>query len=251
MIKKLLLSFAAIATFSTSASFAQCTPDISCIPGSTGYGVCPDSTTGLPIGTVGVPYSATVSFKIPTTTDDFGIPGGTLNSVDVVDVDSLAPGLTYVCNPGSCSFPGGTNGCIYISGTPIAVHNKKIIVHAMGHATVFGFPTSQPTTNEQYRSVVVAPAGIETLDMTKFDVEQNTPNPFNSRSEIRFSSTTNTEVEFKVYNLLGAVIYSNNFKADKGVNVIRIEANSFSAGAYMYSIKNGNKTITKRMIVSK
>lgn len=251
MIKKLLLAFVAIASLGTSASFAQCTPDISCIPSGTGYGVCPDSATGLPIGQVGVPYTATVSFKIPTTTDDFGIPGGTLNSVDVIDVDSLAPGLSYVCNPGSCSFPGGTNGCILISGTPTAVHNQQIIVHAMGHATVFGFPTSQPTTNEQYRSIVIPAASIETLDMSKFDVQQNTPNPFNSRSEIRFSSVSNAEVEFKVYNLLGAVVYSNTFKAERGANTIRIEANSFSAGAYMYSIKNGNKTITKRMIVSK
>jgi hypothetical protein len=250
MIKKLLLSFAAIATFGINAN-AQCTPDVSCLPGGTTYGVCPDSATGLPHGTVGVPYNATVSFMIPATTDDFGIPGGTLNSVDVTSVDSLAPGLSYVCAPSSCSFPGGSNGCVLISGTPTATWNHQIIVNAMGHATVFGFPTSQPVTNSQYRSIVDPVAGIETLDLSKFDVDQNSPNPFDDKTEIRFSSVNPCEVEFKVYNMLGSVIFSKTYAADKGVNKITIGAHSFAPGAYMYSIKNGNKTITKRMIVSK
>jgi hypothetical protein len=250
MIKKLLSVFAIIA-IGTTGAHAQCTPDISCLAASVGYGVCPDSATGLPTGTVGIPYTAVVSFKIPTDTDDFGVPGGTLNNVTVDGVDSLAPGLSYSCSPVSCIFNGGTNGCILISGTPTAVWNKTIIVHATGNATVFGFPLAQPTTNEQYRSVVNAPAGIETLDLSKFDVEQNAPNPFDDKTEIRFSSVDQSNIEFKVFNLLGSVVYSNSFKAEKGVNKIMISAHSFAPGAYIFSVRNGNKTITKRMIVAK
>ena len=84
----------------------------------------------------------------------------------------------------------------------------------------------------------------------KFDVSQNSPNPFSENSEIRFSTTDNSNVDFKVFNMLGAVIYSKNFKTAKGVNVIKIEANSFAPGVYIYSITNGEKTITKRMIVA-
>ncbi|HLC83630.1 MAG TPA: T9SS type A sorting domain-containing protein, partial [Bacteroidia bacterium] len=89
-----------------------------------------------------------------------------------------------------------------------------------------------------------------TLDLTKFDVDQNSPNPFSESSEIRFSSVDNSNVEFKVFNMLGAVIYNKNFKTAKGVNTIKIEANSFAPGVYIYSITSGEKTITKRMIVA-
>ncbi|MCX6296066.1 MAG: T9SS type A sorting domain-containing protein [Bacteroidetes bacterium] len=253
MIKKLLASFVLFSSVGISSSFAQCTPDVSCIPVSSTYGICPDSTTGLASGTVGVPYNQVVSMKVPADPSGFGAPPGTgLTSIDIVGVDSLAPGLSYTCVPASCSFPAATNGCILISGTPSVVWNHQIIVHAMGHLTlpILGTPFTQGIDNKQYRSIVLAPAGIETLDLTKFDVDQNSPNPFSENTEIRFSSITNSQVEFKVYNLLGAVIFDNRYAASKGVNSIRIEANSFSPGVYIYSITNGDKTITKRMIVA-
>ena len=97
----------------------------------------------------------------------------------------------------------------------------------------------------------MAPVGIEALDLTKFDVGQNQPNPFNGKTTINFSSVAPTDVEFKVYNMVGAVVYKNTFKAERGANTINIDANSFAPGVYMYSVRNGEKTITKRMIVSK
>lgn len=251
MIKKLLLSFALMTSFGMLHSFAQCTPDVTCVPAGKTYGICPDSATGMAQGTVGVPYTQTMSFMVPATGADFGQPTATIVSIDIISVDSLAPGLSYVCSPANCVFPGNSNHCLIITGTPTQVWNHQVTVNAMAHATVFSIPASLPQTNKQYRSVVVAnSAGVETLDLTKFDVEQNAPNPFSGKSEIRFSSVNNTDVEFKVFNLLGSVVYDSKFKAEKGVNSINIEANSFAPGAYIYSVKNGDQTITKRMIVS-
>jgi len=254
MIKKLLFSFALVATFGLTKSVAQiCTPDISCIPASTEYGICPDSATGMAIGTVGVAYSEVMSVKVPSDPSSFGAPAGTgLTSIEIIGVDSLAPGLTYACVPSSCNFPAPSNGCVLISGTPTVAWNKQIIVHGLGHLTlpIIGTPFTQGIDNTQYRSVVVDPASISTLDLTKFDVDQNSPNPFSESSEIRFSSVDNSNVEFKVFNMLGAVIYNKNFKTAKGVNTIKIEANSFAPGVYIYSITSGEKTITKRMIVA-
>ena len=50
--------------------------------------------------------------------------------------------------------------------------------------------------------------------------------------------------------MLGAVIFDSNYKTTKGVNTIKIDSNSFAPGVYIYSISNGDKTITKRMIVA-
>ncbi|CAN5469161.1 hypothetical protein BH10BAC1_BH10BAC1_13080 [soil metagenome] len=253
MIKKLLFSFLMVASFGLTKSIAQCTPDISCIPGTTAYGICPDSTTGMAIGTVGVPYTEIMSVKVPSDPSSFGAPPGTgLVSIEIGGVDSLAPGLSYTCVPASCNFPAGSNGCVLITGTPTAVWNKQVIVKGIGHLTlpIISTPFTQGIDNKQYRSVVVAAAGVETLDLTKFDVDQNSPNPFSETSEIRFSSVNNGNVQFKVYNMLGAVIFDSNYKISKGINVIKIEGNSFAPGVYIYSLTNGDRTITKRMVVA-
>ncbi|MGZ4035570.1 MAG: T9SS type A sorting domain-containing protein [Bacteroidia bacterium] len=250
MIKKLLSSFLLIGFVGIADISAQCVPNVSCIPAGTTYGICPDSATGMAVGTVGVPYSQVMSMMVPPNGADFGYPTATIVSIDITSVDSLAPGLTYVCSPSGCSFPGNSNGCIYISGTPTTVWNHKVLVNATAHATIFGVPASLPQTNKQYRSIVVSATGIETLDLSKFDVDQNSPNPFSENTEIRFSSVSVSNIDFKVYNILGDVVYNNQFKSEKGINTIKIGANSFAPGVYIYSITNGDRTITKRMIVA-
>lgn len=252
MIKKLLSAVLLISSIGVINSTAQCVANVSCIPTGTDYGICPDSATGLAVGTVGVAYTQVLSIKTPPTAAHWGTASAAIDSLVVTSVDSLAPGLTYHCVPSTCSFVPGT-GCILISGTPTVVWNHLITVHIMPYVFVFGLHTQNPTgekNNQQYRSIVTAPAGVETLDLAKFDVDQNAPNPFTEKSEIRFSSVNASEVEFKVFNLLGAIVYNNKFKASKGVNSLIIEANSFAPGVYMYSVKNGENTITKRMVVS-
>ena len=127
-----------------------------------------------------------------------------------------------------------------------------VTVYATAHGYVISptFPVNVAKTNKQYRSIVMAPAGIETLDLTKFDVNQNSPNPFSDYTEIRFSSVSPANVQFKVYNMLGAVIYDKVMAAEKGANIIKIADHSFAPGIYIYSVSNGDKTITKKMIVS-
>lgn len=280
MIKKLLFSFAFIALVGMTNVKAQstCTPDLSCLPGSATEGICPDSTMGLPPATISTPYSVTMSIMIPATT----VSGGTTYNlthlaltdvlVDMTGGGSYVPlttlGLDYLGSgtnspSGGASGPSGvtmtkfcywdapSNACAVVSGTPNTAGTFPIRIKSQARAIVFGFPAWIPAPdNDQYTLVVNALAGIEILDLNKFDVVQNSPNPFSENSEIRYSSVTNTNVEFKVFNMLGAVIFDSNYKAIKGLNTIKLEANSFAPGVYIYSITNGDKTITKRMIVA-
>jgi hypothetical protein len=249
MIKKLLSTF--LFASSVIIASAQCTPDVSCVPAGKTYGICPDSTTGLKTGIVGTPYSETVSLMIPANGADLGQPSALIKDIQITSVDSLAPGLSYTCSISTCIYPGNSTGCILISGTPTQVWNKRILVKATAHVTVSGIPINYPQEFKQYRSIVEAPTGIEQLNLTKFDVGQNAPNPFNGKSEIHFNAVANSNIDFKVYNMLGSVVYSNNFKAEKGQNIITIEANSFAPGVYVYSVGNAERTITKRMIVAR
>ncbi len=250
MIKKLLSFVLLISSAGVINSFAQtCTPDVSCAS-ATDYGICPDSATGIAAGVVNVPYSQQLSIKTPPTAAHWGYSMATIDSLVVIGVDSLAPGLTYHCVPSHAYVPG--NACLFITGTPTQVWNHIIVVHIIPHVAALGQHTSAPDhPNLQYRSIVTAVAGVESLDLTKFDVEQNAPNPFGDKSVIRFSSVNASDIEFKVYNMLGAIVYNSKFKSEKGVNSINLEANLFAPGVYMYSIKNGDTTVTKRMVVSK
>jgi hypothetical protein len=252
MIKKLLSAILLFTSAGVISSYAQlCTPNVTCASVvGVDYGICPDSAAGIAAGVVNVAYNQVLSVKTPATAAHWGQPSATIDSLVVTSVDSLAPGLTYQCVP-SHSFTPGTE-CLLISGTPTQVWNKLIIVHIDAHVKIGGFPLDAgDKPNKQYRSIVTAVAGIESLDLSKFEVEQNIPNPFGYTSQIRFSSVNASDVEFKVYNLLGAIVLNNKFKSTKGVNTINLDADQFAPGVYMYSIKNGDATITKRMVVSK
>ncbi|MBA3971561.1 MAG: T9SS type A sorting domain-containing protein [Bacteroidetes bacterium] len=280
MIKKLLLSFsfvAVIGIYNVSAQ-ATCTPDFSCLATGAAQGICPDSTMGLPPATISTAYSTTMSIKIPSTT----VSGGTTYNlthlavtdvlVDMAGTGTYVPlttlGIDYLGNGSNtpsggasgpsgvtmtrfCYWPAPSGACVVVSGTPNTTGTFPIRIKSQARAIVFGFPAwIAAPDNDQYSLVVNAAAGISSLNLAKFDVDQNSPNPFSDNTEIHFSSLSNSNVDFKVYNMLGAVIYNNSFKADKGVNTIKLGASTFAPGVYIYSITNGDQTITKRMIVA-
>ncbi|HET6227861.1 MAG TPA: T9SS type A sorting domain-containing protein [Bacteroidia bacterium] len=249
MIKQLLSTL--FFTTTTLIVSAQCTPDVSCIPSGTAYGICPDSATGLKKGFVNMPYTETISIKIPATTDAFGVSGGTVNSIKIDSVVGLEPNLTYQCSAANCTYPGNSTGCALISGTPTQGWDKPIVVKVTADITVAIFNQKVQKNLTGYRCIVNYPTGIENLSPSKFEVGQNSPNPVTGKSEIHFSVVNNENVDFKVYNMLGAVVFSANYKAERGNNTITIEANSFAPGVYIYSIGNATQTITKRMIVSR
>lgn len=250
MIKKLLSTLLIASGLMATQAVAQCIPDVSCVPSTKTFGICPDSTVGLSEGKVGVAYSATLSLKVPTTGADFGYPAATVDSIKVTGLEDLAPGLTYVCVPAGCKFVGGSQGCVLISGTPTAIWNKRIIIKYTASGKFGAFPLELPQTNNNYKSIVADANSVKDLDLAKFDVDQNSPNPFSEKSIINFSSVNNSTVEFKVYNMLGKVVYTTIIRSIKGVNTITLEANTFAPGIYVYSLKNNDRTITKRMIVS-
>ena len=55
---------------------------------------------------------------------------------------------------------------------------------------------------------------------------------------------------FRIYNLLGKQVYFREVRADRGVNSIDINTTAFPNGIYMYSINNGEKVLTERIIVA-
>jgi len=248
MIKKLLTLTVLLSIFAASQVRSQCTPNTSIvIPG-----VYPDSATGLQPGYVGTPYSEVIQVRIPVDTVFQG------NIVPIIDfeidsINGLPPAFSYASNPGTGVFPGGTNGCILISGMPAATGTYNLDVYGVAHGLLFGSPAQLPFVIDYYKIVIhpASGAGVPQNASYSFTVSQNEPNPFSSYSDIHFTSPSGGKADLKVYNMIGKEIYSGSYRVITGKNTIRIDARDFESGVYMYTLNMGQNTVTKRMIISK
>jgi hypothetical protein len=86
----------------------------------------------------------------------------------------------------------------------------------------------------------------------EFALEQNFPNPFNPSSTIRFSLKNDAEVQLFITNSLGQRVGSLvNHKMQAGTHEVTFTGDGLSSGAYFYTLKAGNFTETKKMILTK
>ena len=81
-------------------------------------------------------------------------------------------------------------------------------------------------------------------------LEQNYPNPFHSTTTIRFVIAGRSSVNISVYNFLGEEIrVLLNEKKDPGTYEVVFEANGIPDGIYYYTIRTGNFTQSKKMVL--
>ncbi len=246
--KQIILLLAIAFSFCVSQTYSQCVPNTAI----TQPGIYPDSATGLVAGTVGIAYNEVVQVKVPL--DTFFIVPIQIDSISVLSFSGFPPGITFACNTTNCQFPGGSNGCILLSGTPTTAgtYPLKAVLSARGHTINGNFQIPAQIDTVDYYTIVINQAnGIQNNANLKFDVAQNEPNPFNNTSNISFTVAVKSTVTFKVFNLIGKEIFRNNVLCDPGKNIIKVDAADFAPGVYMYSLSNGAQTFTKRMIVSK
>jgi hypothetical protein len=95
--------------------------------------------------------------------------------------------------------------------------------------------------------------GIGSIGNTESNVLfQNTPNPFDENTEIRYSTVAGaTSVSLNVYNLQGSEISRfNNLKPGEGS--VNLSGTTLDAGMYFYTLLvDGQEVATKRMILTK
>lgn len=268
MMKKLLsllmiASCAIVANAQTGGT--ACTPD----PQYAGNpGIYPDSATGISPAMVGVAYNQAITVVLPAdTTVDFpgvGIVTLTMNYIGVTSVvvldgtDTIQLAdldFTYACEPSNCQFPGDASGCLVLQCASPALADTgtyQLLVTVTPNVThaLLGTFDAPASVIDDYFIVINGPDAVETLNSSKFEVGQNIPNPANGSTTINFTSPSPSTVDFKIYNMLGMVVKSNKIDAVSGLNKINFNTNELSQGVYVYSITNGNNTITKRMVVS-
>lgn len=85
-----------------------------------------------------------------------------------------------------------------------------------------------------------------------FELGQNYPNPFNPSTTIEFTLAKESFVELTVTNTLGkkvATLAQSMHPA--GRHAVQFDAANLPSGVYFYSLRNGNVSITKRLMLMK
>jgi hypothetical protein len=84
----------------------------------------------------------------------------------------------------------------------------------------------------------------------KYELKQNYPNPFNPSTAIKYSIKENTQVTFRVYDVLGNEVATLiNEEKQSGEYEIEFNANGLTSGIYFYKLTAGSFTNTKKMIL--
>jgi hypothetical protein len=250
--------------FAFIGAHAQCTPD----PQYTinDVGIWPDSMEGMPISYVGSNYNEFITIVTPSDTlvdgADFGFPflgifTATIDDVEITNVIGLPPNFDFACDPISCAFPGGEIKCgeLYSTSNPtasdIGVYNIVIAteIHT-SNIPVLSTYTINDTIDYYTITISGVSAVFDKLDNQTFELRDVFPNPVNSQSKIQFISGEPKDIIFSVFNYLGEKMDEQIIAANRGVNDIFINANNYPNGMYLYSINNGEKIISKRMVIA-
>ena len=235
----------------TVKAFTQCVPNTSI----TSPGIYPDSATGLSPAVVGQAYNQVMQIKVPVDTLVEAFPGVPLtvpiDSISLVSFSGFPPGITYACNQSTCSYPGGANGCVLVSGTPTAAGVFYITAITETFGTVLGSQLSQVDTISYYFIAVSPATGIDESTGLTFSMEQNMPNPAGEQVSIRFVLPMQGEVEFFVHNLIGKEVQRRTLNGERGENTLNIDVRDFSPGVYMYSMQFNGSSLSRRMVISR
>lgn len=100
------------------------------------------------------------------------------------------------------------------------------------------------------------PIGVKNISSEiprEYALMQNYPNPFNPATTIRFALPKDSRVTLKVYDLMGREVATlvSNAMLNSGLKEIKFDGSNIASGIYLYSIKAGDFTDTKKMVLIK
>ena len=112
---------------------------------------------------------------------------------------------------------------------------------------IIGFITNNVSA---YYSNVVSVDENENIRISHYSLSQNYPNPFNPSTFIEYKIPESNFVEIKIYDVLGKEIMTlvNGYKSE-GIYKVQFNTDNLPSGVYLYRIKAGNFSETKKMIL--
>ena len=91
---------------------------------------------------------------------------------------------------------------------------------------------------------------FNTSPSTKFELYQNTPNPFNGETVIGFNLPEGSEVVLTITDFSGRVLTKMARELNAGYNEIKVNSTDFpTSGVFYYTLESATETATRKMIV--
>lgn len=150
----------------------------------------------------------------------------------------------------------GPAGAWYKKSYDLSAYKGKNIYFAVNYYLVNAGPQGTSSDNVWIDNFTLKGSGYGGPDITSFELNQNFPNPFNPSTEISFSVLQNSNVNIKIFDVLGkqTAVLTDGFY-EKGKYSIPFNGSSFASGVYFYVMNaswgNGQFTDTKKMEIVK
>ncbi|MFZ1526487.1 MAG: T9SS type A sorting domain-containing protein, partial [Saprospiraceae bacterium] len=91
---------------------------------------------------------------------------------------------------------------------------------------------------------------VRTAPATAISLMQNEPNPFKGQTTVSFMMPDAAAATLSVYDVTGKVVSVRNINANKGLNSEVFTREQLGASGVMYyTLKSGDFTATKKMII--
>jgi len=177
--------------------------------------------------------------RIFTGTGSYGYAAAVSGNFCYVASEAAGVRAIDISNPASPVEAGYYDGVPQSRG--VAVNGKYVYVaEKIDGLTVYG--NNLVTAVEQY----------DATTPKAFLLDQNYPNPFNPSTTIEFSVAGIQPVTVKVHDLLGREVATLvNETLNPGTYRTRWEAGANPSGVYFYTVRAGNESMTRRMILMK
>jgi hypothetical protein len=201
------------------------------------------------------PYAANGVYR--TDAADWGCKGVIISggSTDPTYVWTSVSNGCLVYSPGADAWTQLANKPTSItaphSGSVRIAPNQYRFICMGGYNGTTNIPTTEIFADTLGCVLVGVPGNSNQLP-NSFSLSQNYPNPFNPSTKINYALKTNGQVTLKIYNILGKEVATivNEVK-NAGIYSVDFNASNLASGVYFYTIKAGDFTDTKKMLLLK
>ncbi len=134
---------------------------------------------------------------------------------------------------------GNLPDAIFAMDLIISKSNRKLRLASHGNGA-YEIPLELAVSNEEYDTPY------------SFELRQNYPNPFNPSTTIQYSLQESSFVQLDVFDINGKQVTSLvNQRQSSGNYTVSFDGTNLSSGTYLYKLRAGNQSITKKMVLIK
>lgn len=202
----------------------------------------------------GVIYSidaASGDFIFETNTDDYSLTSNDINNELTITLPffssmQLTAGKTYLIMVGAYGDGGSTNDLVVRTA---GVSPPQTSFKYDGADLTWYYTTKTPMVRMNFDPSIGNNA-INEINTASFQLMQNSPNPANNETSIRFNLNRKGICHFELSTVSGKIIYSQNLGIQSaGLNNIHLNTSKLSKGIYFYTLAVENTKQTKKLII--